>query len=322
MAIDFSGLARVSQLNDGTDAGGLRQLRLDEIQRDPAQPRQHFDKQALNELAESIREHGVIQPITVRNNTDGFGFILVSGERRWRASRLAGKDTIPAVVRDDLDAFAQVIENIQREDLTTAELARWICAQLEGGGLSQREVADKVGKSQAWVKLYANVARMPETFTVALSKGLAHDITALNHLFKLWKDAPKDAERLAASGEPITRVNVAALADRIQAKGAEPARAPLTSAPSPAPTAGKPKGAAAADDAGDSAPPAAAPAGRSDARDLPVRILADYDRQTWAVIYTAQKTQDGATNVLLVNEGGMELYAPLAELRVIAIREA
>lgn len=133
-------------------------LPVDSVRPNPHQPRRHFDQEALEELAESVRAHGVVQPIVVVP-ADG-GYVLVAGERRWRAARLAGLAEVPALVRDlDPRAMTEValVENLQREDLTPIEEAHAYQALQEEFGLTQEEIARRVGKSRSQV---ANTLRL------------------------------------------------------------------------------------------------------------------------------------------------------------------
>ena len=142
-----------------TADGELRQIRLEKLQRGKYQPRIEFDEAALNELAESIKAQGVMQPIVVRSiSTDQFE--IVAGERRWRASQIAGLDSIPALVRDISDETAiamALIENIQRENLNPMEEARALKRLQSEFDLSQQEVANAVGKSRPVI---ANLLRL------------------------------------------------------------------------------------------------------------------------------------------------------------------
>ncbi|MBI3188671.1 MAG: ParB/RepB/Spo0J family partition protein [Gammaproteobacteria bacterium] len=144
-----------------TSSSGLQVLPVDLIQRGRYQPRVHFEPQALQELADSIRAQGVIQPIVVRPLGTG-SYELIAGERRWRASQLAGMDTIPAVIRelDDSTAAAiSIIENIQREDLNPLEESRALQRLIDEFTMTHQEVADSVGRSRTAV---TNLLRLRE----------------------------------------------------------------------------------------------------------------------------------------------------------------
>lgn len=135
------------------EENGLAQLPLAEISPDPEQPRKRFDETALAELASSILEHGVLQPIVVR--ATGLGrYTIIAGERRWRAARLAGLTEIPAVVRELTDSQAMeiaLIENLQREDLDPVEEAMGYRQLMERCGYTQETAAAKIGKSRSAV---------------------------------------------------------------------------------------------------------------------------------------------------------------------------
>lgn len=143
---------QVTQLSEQDQAHGLRELDIDQIQRGKFQPRQIFDQQSLQELADSIRAQGVIQPVVVR--PEGSHFELVAGERRWRAAQMAGLQKIPVVVRDiDAKAAAAIalIENIQREDLNPLEESAAFKRLIDEFDLTHQQVADSVGRSRAAV---------------------------------------------------------------------------------------------------------------------------------------------------------------------------
>ncbi len=138
---------------------GVTELKISEVEPRRDQPRKHFDPEQLQLLANSIAQHGVIQPIIVTEGDDGI-YRIIAGERRWRASRMAGLTTIPVVIRS-YDALAQaevaLIENLQREDLNPIEEAMGYQSLMEQFGLTQEKVSEKVGKSRSAV---ANTLRL------------------------------------------------------------------------------------------------------------------------------------------------------------------
>lgn len=132
------------------------------IRPNPDQPRRHFDEEALNDLAESIRTRGLLQPIVVCRSGDGFE--LLAGERRFRASQRAGLDRLPALIRDgDAKLEIALIENLQREDLTPLEEAEGLALLIERHGYTHREVADLLGKSRPYVSNTLALNRLPES---------------------------------------------------------------------------------------------------------------------------------------------------------------
>ncbi len=155
------------------DAGGLTELDIDRIQRGKFQPRQFFDQEALQELADSIRVQGIVQPIVVR--PEGDHFELVAGERRWRAAQMAGLQKIPAVIRE-LDAKSTaaiaLIENIQREDLNPLEQATAFLRLIEDFDLTHQQVADSVGRSRAAISNLLRLLDLADPVKEQVNKGL------------------------------------------------------------------------------------------------------------------------------------------------------
>jgi ParB family chromosome partitioning protein len=152
---------------------GLTELDIDRIQRGKYQPRQVFDAESLQELADSIRAQGIVQPIVVR--PEGNHFELVAGERRWRAAQLAGLQKIPAVIRE-LDAKSAaaiaLIENIQREDLNPLEEAQAFLRLIEEFDLTHQQVADSVGRSRATVSNLLRLLDLADPVKDHVNKGL------------------------------------------------------------------------------------------------------------------------------------------------------
>ena len=143
---------------------GVVTLRLNDIEPNKNQPRQVFDDGALSELADSIREHGVLQPLIVRPLSDG-SYQLVAGERRWRASRLAGLTEVPVIVRaltDSEVAVIALIENLQREDLNPIEEAEGISRLIDEYDFTQEQAAEKLGKSRSALTNTLRLMKLPE----------------------------------------------------------------------------------------------------------------------------------------------------------------
>lgn len=145
------GLDAIFAENKRESAEGAVSIRISEIEPNREQPRKEFDSEALSELADSISQHGVLQPLLLRPMLSG-GYRIVAGERRWRAARMAGLSEVPAVIREMTDAeemlFA-LIENLQREDLTPLEEARGYRTLIETQDFTQEEVSRTVGKIPA-----------------------------------------------------------------------------------------------------------------------------------------------------------------------------
>jgi ParB family chromosome partitioning protein len=143
-------------------AAALREIPIDRISPSPSQPRQRFDAEELGELAASIRQHGVLQPVVVLRD-DG-NYVLIAGERRWRAARIAGLASVPAVIKDASAAEAlelALIENVQRADLSPLEEAAAYRQLIEEHALTQEQVANRVGKSRAAVTNRLRLLSLP-----------------------------------------------------------------------------------------------------------------------------------------------------------------
>ena len=156
---------------------GIQTLRISQIEPKADQPRKHFDEEALLELSDSIKAHGLLQPIIVRESSAGY-YQIIAGERRWRATKLAGLTEIPAIVMqaDALEAAEiAIIENIQREDLNAYEEASAYRALMDQYSLTQEEVAEKVGKSRSAVANAMRLLDLPDDVLEMLKTG---DISA------------------------------------------------------------------------------------------------------------------------------------------------
>lgn len=153
------------------ESKSVDELNINDITPNPNQPRKHFDQDALQELADSIKVHGVIQPLVV-NKLENGKYMIIAGERRWRASKLAGLDKIPVVIKNYSDKQVKeisIIENLQREDLNPIEAARAIKQLMEEYSLTQEVVAERIGKSRSNIantlrllSLYPDVVKMVE----------------------------------------------------------------------------------------------------------------------------------------------------------------
>jgi ParB family chromosome partitioning protein len=190
------------------DGPEFLQVAIDEIQANPEQPRSRFEDEALQELAASIKEVGILQPIVV---TEGVtGYVLIAGERRWRAARQAGLKTIPAVVRGtagESTLVESLVENVQRQDLTPLEEAHAYRQLLEDYGMSQDQVAQKVGKSRPAVSNTLRLLKLPgpiQTMVDAghLSAGAARALLGLDD----EKYATYLAEKAVNEGWSVRRV--------------------------------------------------------------------------------------------------------------------
>ena len=207
--------AKVSALGRGLDAlistetvsaqgsATINEVPIDQIEANPDQPRREFDSVALEELANSIKQLGLVQPITVRQLAE-HKFQIIAGERRWRASQLAGLTAIPAYIRTIKDENVMelaLVENIQREDLNAIEIALAYEHLQEKSGLTQEKVAARVGKSRVAVTNYLRLLKLPAQVQMALQKkeidmGHARALLSLNspsQQIKLFHEIQKNA---------------------------------------------------------------------------------------------------------------------------------
>jgi len=214
--------ARKSGLGRGLDAlipvdhpsVGFAEIEVSEVQPNPQQPRHRFDDDALEELAASVREVGVLQPIVVRPGEAEGAYVLVAGERRLRAAALAGLSTIPAVIRasenDEMDLTEALIENVQRMDLSPLEEAAAYRNLLEDFGMTHEVIASRVGKSRSAVTNTLRLLQLPSSIQGMLERG---DLSAGHARALLALDdeayAVHIAERVVAEGWPVRKVEEA-----------------------------------------------------------------------------------------------------------------
>jgi len=174
------------------------EIELDKIEPNPFQPRKHFDENSLNELAESIRINGVLQPVIVKKIADGY--MLVTGERRCKASQLAGFRTVPAIVRDYNNQYLAelaLLENIQREDLTIVEEAQAYQNAIDSLHLTHLELSQKIGKSRSYVSNTLGILSLPEAIIDEINQGNI----SMGHARALSK--LKDVNRIKAIAQMI-----------------------------------------------------------------------------------------------------------------------
>jgi ParB family chromosome partitioning protein len=197
-------------------AHGIRNVPLDRIDANPQQPRMTFDEEALHELAASIVEHGVLQPILVRPGAPG-RYQLIAGERRWRAARIAGSADIPALIEDIDDDTAleiAIIENLQREDLSPLDEALMYERMTTDHGYSLRKLAQKIGKDKGYIENRLRLADAPAEIRQLVS--LRKD--TLSHAYELLK--VDDAKKRRKLAEQVARgeLSLVKLRERIEGR--------------------------------------------------------------------------------------------------------
>ena len=223
--LDFNSFE--SNILESTAVEDIKEINLSEIRSNPYQPRKTFNQEALQELADSIKAYGVFQPIIVKKSIKGYD--LVAGERRVKASRLAGMETIPAIIKDFSDEMMReiaLLENLQRENLTAIELAWAYKGIIDSLHITQDELANKIGKSRSSVTNTLGLLRLPNSvqnmiLDGKLSMGHARELSKLEDNDKIVEYAKnivnndlsvRDVENLSKSNEvkkknPINRVH-------------------------------------------------------------------------------------------------------------------
>ena len=169
------------------NSAGVTEIEISKVKPNPNQPRKNFDQEALNDLAASIRTHGIIQPIVVNKQSNG-EYLIIAGERRWRAANICGLKTIPVIIKNYTDKQVKeisIIENLQREDLNPIEAARAIKELMEEYGLTQETVSERIGKSRSNIantlrllSLYPDVIKLVEEGK--LSSGHARTLVVIS----------------------------------------------------------------------------------------------------------------------------------------------
>lgn len=189
---------------NATDEGKLSEIDISEIEPNKEQPRKDFDQESLTELADSIGRHGLLQPIVVRPRPNG-RYEIIAGERRWRACRMAGLYTVPALIKEmdeQTAAEAALVENLQREDLNPYEEALGYSTLIERFNLTQEVAAERVGKSRAAVANALRLLKLPEKMLTALREG---KITAghARALLSVEGEKQEDMFRMALAGASV-----------------------------------------------------------------------------------------------------------------------
>jgi ParB family chromosome partitioning protein len=230
------GLGALIPPSPGESESAYRQLPVSSIEPNPQQPRTSFDEESLSSLAASVRELGVLQPVLVRQAENG-SFQLIAGERRWRAAKRAGLQTVPAIVRtaDDTAVLQQaLVENLQREDLNALDEAAAYQQLIEDFHLTHEEVATRVGKSRAAVSNALRLFQLPPQVQKMLVDGslsAGHARALLGTPDRAYQEAL--ARRVVAEG-----LSVRAVEDAVRERSGKPAAAPKPEAAPSEPTHG------------------------------------------------------------------------------------
>ena len=228
MAIDLSSmdypqttLAAISKPVSQSD-GTAQEFPLDAIDEDPDQPRKEFDQAKLEDLAASIKESGVLQPITIKPHpTDPRRYLIRYGARRYRASILAGKATIPAFIAEQGDDYTQVIENLQRDDLTLLEIAKFIQKRLDAGD-SKVDIAKRLGKRKEFVTFHLALVDPPPFIEALITEGKARNVQRLYQLRNLHAKHPEAVEAWCNEQAELSPQAIDQLANELGGKHKKP----------------------------------------------------------------------------------------------------
>ena len=278
------------------------------IDEDPGQPRTEFDPESLQELASTIADRGVCQPVSVRAHPDAPGrFMLNFGARRLRAARLAGKDEIPAFVADLGDGYAQVIENEQREALKPMELALFVQRRIAVGE-SLAEIARRLGKTRGYLTFVTALIDAPEWLLELYRSGKCQGMTELYELRRLHEATPQAVERWVEGRATISRTDLSAFKlhaspavgtrqGQDASDGVREARAPT---PVAAPVAPRGKG-----------------NGQRSGRATALALEADHGGSIVLIDLSAAPGEDGA--IFVREESGDRRAVPAGELRLLRV---
>ena len=203
--------------------GQVSEIDISLIAEDSLNARREYHDDTLHELAQSIKEHGVISPISLRANPlkDGY-YIINHGHRRFRAAQLAEKTTIPAFLDNEIDVFGRFIENIQREDLSPLDIANQLNTFVQDG-MTGKDIAEKLGKSDSWVSRHLGLLSAPITIKKSLESGKIKSVEAAKTLASLSNDHPVEVEDfLASATTEITQKQVRELSKELKGEKEHP----------------------------------------------------------------------------------------------------
>ena len=225
-SLGLEGLDDLSELFKSSTTinnGEALEIDINLIDEDPDQPRTEsnigFSEESLTDLAKTITEHGVIQPIAVKNNLDVPGrYIIIFGARRYRASKIANKTTIPAFIKNNLKRTVQIIENLQRENLSTRETLESI-RELLDEGLTKSQISREIGKSPSFITHYVALLDLPEVIQTAFDSDRVTDVKLIGELVKAFNtNADETVKWMSDQSQEITRGTVKHLRDFLEIK--------------------------------------------------------------------------------------------------------
>lgn len=309
--------SRLGEPAKPTAGGGPLMIDINLIDEDPRQPRTRdnpgFAPKSIADLAGSFGPKGPKSPLSIRPHPEAPGrYIINHGHRRYRAGVLKGLATLPAFIDNEYDDFDQIVENLQREGNTHREMADWIGRKL-AEGLSQKQVAARIGKSVAFVSQYVTLLDLPEPIADAFNAGRVNDVTLINDLVRAFKrNRTEVAQWLNNASQEITRGEVRLLREYLAEKRHEPDTVDAFSGQNDGEAS---EGA----NSGIGAAPTKAP--EADPWKLKKTIVqVEHDGRKARLVLTKRPPADGYA-WLMYEDGGHELEARLEEVKLLAIIE-
>lgn len=310
---DLSGLISdptPSSDTTGNPSGKASEIAMELIEEDPHQPRTHFDQASLEELAATITLRGVKTPISVRPNPERDGYFIINhGARRYRASGIAGKTTIPAFVDGDYTEADQVIENLQRDALTAREIAEYIGREL-AKKVKKGDIAKAIGKSPAYVTQHAALLDLPDPIGEIFQSERCRDVTLINELVGLYKKHPEGVtDWLADEEQEITRGTVKLLKEYLTSGGSSDA-----------------EGEGEGDGEGEKEPPAPAPKDDKEEKEPDPEklkkaiVVVQHDGRPGRLLLNRRPSSEGVS-WMKYDDDGSEFEADLGDVRLISVIE-
>jgi ParB family chromosome partitioning protein len=302
-------------LAPAVQSGQPLMLLIDSIDEDPEQPRRQFDAHALQDLAQTIRDRGVKQPISVRPNPHHEGrWLLNFGARRLRATRLAGLADIPAFVDSTVDSYDQMVENEQREALKPLEVSLFVQKRLQAGD-SQAEISRRLGRSRQYVTYARALIEPPDWLMQAYREGRCTSMTELYELRRLFGDYPEQVEAWARSKSHITREDLPHLRAQLEEQADQEKSAALEPSLSPndEPTAD----ASSSSDSSAVEKPMGIVRGR---KQVSRRLHVEMDGADYQLLVNAAPMREGHLYIRPL-AGGPRVSAPAASLKLLGFVE-
>lgn len=313
--MDLGSIGDLSALLDAPEApaanAGPLILDMSLIDEDPNQPRKDenpgFSPESIAEIGATIKARGVKTPISVRENSDAPGRYLINhGARRYRGSRWAAKTTIPGFIDNDYNEADQVVENLQRNELTAREIADFIGREL-AKGMKKGDIAKAISKSPAFISQHVTLLDLPEPLAQVFNSGRVRDVTVVNELMTAYKKTPQDVTAwLGDANQEITRGSVKLLREFLEVKS-QPQPAASAAPASPAPKA--------------VAPPPAKPGKAAPADPLRNAVVHVLHNDRAARLMLERRPARQGLAWLKYNDDGQEFEASLKSVTLVALLE-